>query len=264
MDRLKLDGILEGTIKEQGTPDATLQTIGLVVVKGGQRTVITDGNLTITANSSGDPRVDLIEWDGNALSVVAGTAATLPASPSPTAGSIPICGVFVPDSFTEVRNLNYDFINAEAAIISLYNAVGGLFAQRNNSSQVTISSATESEQTGTMLPLYIPRTSFGYRIRHHLLVQNENTVATKSALKVLTGVGGVHDAVNLPNQGYVTMTARDSGFIELYSLEMTATTGDDESLAQGPLRLSSMVGKTQAGSASGKITKQWLAVEEIR
>jgi hypothetical protein len=171
-DMLKLDGILEGEIAEQASPDATLRTIGLVLMKGSTRTKLANMNLTITANSSGNPRVDLVQWNGTALTVKAGTAGADPACPSPDAGNIPIAVVYVPTGFSNVRSLGTG-TTSQAVMIAIYGALKGLWAiRRQAGSAQAIADVTLVELTNTSLPVYIPK---GGSSRYRL---NFNGVAT--------------------------------------------------------------------------------------
>ncbi len=235
MDRLKLDGILEGTIEEQAAPDATVRTIGLIVAKEGQRTVITNGNLTITANASGNPRVDMIEWNGNALSVLAGTPAATPASPSPTAGSIPIAAILVPDSFTNVQAFN-TLTDTEALFIAYYHAIGGLFAKKRSGTDVTATGSTQTDLDNVGLPLYFPSAGYGYRFESQAVLQNVSLVA-KSTLNMnhrFDGAGQANDRAE------VTLTARDSGLSELQQITHDSI-GEPGSIAVGAHRVVPMV-----------------------
>lgn len=68
-------------------------------------------NSTITANASGNPRIDLVVWDNvtGAVSVIAGTAAASPVAPSASATQTPLATVAVangagaPGTITDVR-----------------------------------------------------------------------------------------------------------------------------------------------------------------
>lgn len=68
-------------------------------------------NQALTANSSGNPRVDLVVWDNTtgAVSVVTGTAAASPVAPTAAAGTTPLFTVAVangasaPGTITDVR-----------------------------------------------------------------------------------------------------------------------------------------------------------------
>lgn len=155
-EMLKLDGILEGEIAEQSSPDTTLRTIGLVLSKGGQRKKIANGNLSISANASGNPRVDMIQWNGVTLSVKAGTAAADPACPTPDAGNIPIAVVYVPTGFTSARSLGT--LTVQAVMIAVYSATRGLWACTIRlSAAQNIAGASNVEFTGVSLPVYIPK-----------------------------------------------------------------------------------------------------------
>lgn len=151
-----VNGIQDGEILEQGTPDLTLRTVGLTLMKDGQKTKVPNGNLTITANASGNPRVDMIQWNGTTLSVKAGTAAADPACPSPDAGYVPIAIVYVPTGFTSVRSLGT--LTVQGVMIAVYSSTRGLFActARSGGPQ-NVAGTTPTELTGSSLPIYIPR-----------------------------------------------------------------------------------------------------------
>lgn len=186
---LKSDGILEGDIAQQASPDTTLRTIGLILAKGGARTKIANGNLSIGTNSSGNPRVDLIQWSGTVLSVKAGTTGADPDCPSPDAGNIPIAAVFVPNGFSTVRSMGY--INpgfAQAVVIGLYYA-SGLFGFITNADGFQTSTGAGVNVTGASLRLYAPTVHAGYRIEFDASV-NIDAAAANGALIQATLDGG--------------------------------------------------------------------------
>lgn len=256
MDRLKLDGILDGVIDEQAAPDATVRTIGLVVAKGGQRTVVANQNLTITANASGNPRVDMIEWDGNALSVKAGTPAADPDSPSPTAGSIPIALVLVPDSFSTVNAFGSS-TNTNAIIMALYHAVGGLYAINWSNAIETISGANV-ELPNARLPLYFPNPGWGYEITSTILMVNVSVTA-KAGFTVSHRFDGADPgqlgsmnlmAKDTAENERVTLVHRETGFSNLVG-----------GITVGAHRLVPLVSRE---GNNVKITGLSLAVRQIR
>lgn len=163
---LKLDGILEGEILEQAAPNTTLRTLALVLMKGGQRTKIPDQNLAISANASGNPRVDMVQWSGAALTVKAGVAAVDPDSPAPDAGNIPIAIVWVPSGFTQARNIGSAV--AQAKLIALY-FVWGLFGWRVGTDTVA---AGIVDIADTKMPVYITRVHAGYRAELNCMLQH--------------------------------------------------------------------------------------------
>jgi hypothetical protein len=90
-------GVLSGcAVAPQGTPDMTVAVAAGTVIVAGTAVAVSAGNVTITANGSGNSRFDLICVDGSGVkSAVAGTAAVNPVFPSP-AGKVVLAAVRVP------------------------------------------------------------------------------------------------------------------------------------------------------------------------
>lgn len=223
------DGILEGTIGRQVSADDTVRTIGLVLAKSGIRTVVANQNLTVTANASGDPRVDLIEWNGTALSVLAGTPAAIPASPSPTSGRIPIATIYVPDSFSTVLSMGVASAS-EAHIIAYYHAFGGLFATRLTSVQVVAADALGLILVASRVPVYLPSVKYGWVMKVRVLIENVSAVA-KTTLQVFHRLDSVTTGPSGPR---TTMTPDDSGETELYDLSYEDVMSTAAPITLGP------------------------------
>lgn len=96
-------GVLSGcVVTAQGTPDMTVAVAAGTVVVAGAAVAVTAGNVTITANASGNPRFDLICVDGSGVkSAVAGTPAVNPVFPNP-AGKVVLAAVRVPTGIASI------------------------------------------------------------------------------------------------------------------------------------------------------------------
>jgi len=97
-------GVLSGcSVTAQGTPDMTVAVAAGTVVVAGTAAAVAAGNVTITANASGNPRFDLICVDSaGAKSAVAGTPAASPVFPDP-AGKVVLAAVRVPSGIASIN-----------------------------------------------------------------------------------------------------------------------------------------------------------------
>jgi hypothetical protein len=181
----KLDGIVEGEILQQAAPNTTLRTVGLVVMKSGQRTKIANQNLNISANASGNPRVDLVQWNGTALSVKAGVTGADPDCPAPDAGNVPIAVVWVPTGFTQVLNIGSSAANGK--LIALY-FVTGLFAWRVGTDTTTSTAGVDIADT--KLPLYIPKAHAGFRAELNCLLRHAAVDGAAESASALINLNG--------------------------------------------------------------------------
>jgi hypothetical protein len=184
-----LSGLLEGEIVEQAAPNATLRTLALVLLKEGQRTEYPNGNLTITANSSGSPRVDMIQWDGKTLAVLAGTPNGNPQAPSPSANNVPVALVYVPNAFSTVRS--FGFVEsgvAQARIIGFYHAISGLYAWMGSTASQQTNAIAGTEFTTFRLPVYIPR--LGARWQYSMSAFINLDAAASNGAKIIPVIEG--------------------------------------------------------------------------
>lgn len=93
-------------VSAQGTPNMTVAVSSGTVVSNWRSVGVAAGNVTISSNTSGNPRIDLICVDATgAKSVVAGTPAAIPntAWPDP-AGKVVIATIYVPDAAASITN----------------------------------------------------------------------------------------------------------------------------------------------------------------
>lgn len=97
-------GIVSGVaVSPQGTPDMTVAVASGTVRIGGADVAVSSGNLTVTANATGNPRLDLIVVNGSGTkSVRAGTAASTPKFPSIPGSSVVLAAIYVPSGITAV------------------------------------------------------------------------------------------------------------------------------------------------------------------
>lgn len=100
----KLTGVASGcAVTAQVSPNMTVAVAsGRVLVTGALATVA-GGNVTITANSSGQPRLDLIVVSAaGTVTAVAGTPAAAPALPALPASSVALAAVYVDTGATAI------------------------------------------------------------------------------------------------------------------------------------------------------------------
>lgn len=149
-------GVISGcAVTAQGTPDMTLAVAAGTVVVGGTAAQVTAGNVTITANASGNPRFDLVCVDSAGVkSVVAGTAATAPVFPNP-AGKVVLAAVRVPNGAASINNakiVDKRVINALTTLnfgvtadTSLYRSGAGVLATPGD---IAVDVVTDSAEHG--------------------------------------------------------------------------------------------------------------------
>ena len=105
-----LGGVTSGcAVSAQSTPNGTVKSaLGVVVVAGVSYSVSAAASLTITSNSSGNPRFDLVIYRvGTGVMVLAGTAAAAPytAFPTPTfTTDCVLAAVYVANGFSTITN----------------------------------------------------------------------------------------------------------------------------------------------------------------
>jgi hypothetical protein len=98
-------GVLSGcAVAAQGTPNMTVAISAGVVVVNGVVVTVAAGNVTISANASGNARFDLICVDAAGVkSAVAGIPSTSPVFPNP-AGKVVLAAVRVPAGAASISN----------------------------------------------------------------------------------------------------------------------------------------------------------------
>lgn len=105
---LNAEGVASGcAVSPQGSPNMTVAVASGSVRIGGATVAVTSGNVTITSNSSGNPRLDLICVNSSGTkSAQAGTAAAVPKYPSIPASSVVLAAVLVPTGASSITANN--------------------------------------------------------------------------------------------------------------------------------------------------------------
>lgn len=123
-------GIVDGDITGDGGT-RQINTAGLSVLIDGRIIPLVDAAYAVTANSSGNPRTDLVQFDGVTLSVKPGTPGSNAPCPAPDTDNIPIAIVLVPDSSANlVDEMDSQAATINPVIVAYYYANGGLIASR--------------------------------------------------------------------------------------------------------------------------------------
>jgi hypothetical protein len=138
-------GVISGcAVSPQGTPNMTVAVASGSVRIGGSSVSVTSGNVTITANSSGNPRLDLICVNASGTkSAQAGTAAAAPLYPAIPGSSVVLAAVLVPTGAASITANN--IVDKRVTVSS-----GGLLAANNLSDVASASSSRTSLGLGTM------------------------------------------------------------------------------------------------------------------
>lgn len=99
-------GVVSGcAVTAQASPNMTVAVAAGTVRIGGADVAVSSGNVTVTANATGNPRLDLICVNGSGTkSAQAGTAAATPKYPTIPASSVVLYAVYVPASLSAVTS----------------------------------------------------------------------------------------------------------------------------------------------------------------
>jgi len=250
------NGIVSGYIKEQAAPDRTLAMVSLVVSKSGVATAIANANLTFTTNTSGNPRVDLVQFSGTTISVKAGTAGASPVCPAPDTGYIPVAVAFLPNAYTAIYNIGTE-VDAEGVVIAFYTAANGLYAHRHDNEDIGISSATYVLLESMYLPVYINNAGFNYKIDSAMQAYSVFPVATCTHRTVLD-----YDGAGINHHfGFVTLPAAASGSVSYGMIPLSTVGIGGELITAGPHSFS--IKHSTTGSLS-YIGERTITVREIR
>jgi hypothetical protein len=139
-DALNEVGVVSGgAVAPQGSPDMTVSVASGTVRIGGANVSVTSGNVTITANATGNPRLDLICVNGSGTkSAQAGTAAAAPLYPAIPASSVVLAAVLVPTGAASITANN--IVDKRAIVLP---GGGGTMASQNaNAVAITGGSVT--------------------------------------------------------------------------------------------------------------------------
>lgn len=101
-------GVSSGcAVTPQGSPNMTVAVASGTVRIGGADVAVSSGNVTITANATGNPRLDLICVNASGVkSAQAGTAAAVPIYPAIPASSVVLAAVLVPAAAASITANN--------------------------------------------------------------------------------------------------------------------------------------------------------------
>jgi len=98
-------GVLSGSgCTAQGSPDMTVAVSAGSTIFGDTVSTVSSGNATIGTADATNPRLDLIVSAAGTKTVRAGTASSNPVFPTPTAGDVVLCAVYVPASDTTIAS----------------------------------------------------------------------------------------------------------------------------------------------------------------
>lgn len=105
-DAIAGDGLVSGcAVTAQTVPDMTVAVASGNLRIGGSAVAVTSGNVTITANATGNPRLDLICVNSSGTkSAQAGTAAAAPKYPTIPGSSVVLAAVLVPTGATSITS----------------------------------------------------------------------------------------------------------------------------------------------------------------
>lgn len=99
------NGVLSGAAcSAQGSPDMTVAVSAGSTIFGATVSAVASGNVTITTANATNPRLDLVVSSAGTKNVRAGTAAANPLFPTPTAGDVVLCAVYVPANDTTIAS----------------------------------------------------------------------------------------------------------------------------------------------------------------
>lgn len=203
VDRLNPNGIVSGRLIASSPVGQSVRTLSLVLVKNGIRTAVGDQSIAVTANASGNPRIDMVQWDGKSLTVKAGTAAAAPVCPTPDSGNVPIALLYLPTGYTEVYGIGAGG-GGGGHIFAYYYAYSGLFAHRVGVTQDDVSSASYVDVDDMYLSCYFPKSGLGYEFEFAALVANVSATDVEGALTI--GCNG--DLSGGPTETWVNMVAK--------------------------------------------------------
>jgi uncharacterized cupin superfamily protein len=139
-------GVLTGAaVSPQGSPNMTVAVASGTVRIGGSSVSVSSGNVTITANSSGSPRLDLICVDGSGTKTAqAGTAAATPRYPAIPGSSVVLAAVLVPTGASSITANN--IVDKRVTV----STTTGLLAANNLSDVASATFARTNLGLGTM------------------------------------------------------------------------------------------------------------------
>jgi hypothetical protein len=144
-------GVISGcAVTSTGAANGSVTVAAGLVRIGGRRAVVAGGTVAIGANSSGNPRLDLITADTSAtLAAVAGTAAAAPVFPVIPAGRVVLAAVYVANGHTSGTTLAANTITDKRITINDPGVENVLWYGATGNAKVFTASATASSGTVT-------------------------------------------------------------------------------------------------------------------
>ncbi len=202
---LSTGGIVDGKITGDGGT-RQINTVGLSILINGRIVAVADGPFAVTNNVSGNPRTDLVQFDGTTLSVKPGTAGANFPCPSPDANNIPIAVIYVPNTpSTLVDELDAQAAVANPVIVGYYYANGGLLASRIGvTADPTTSSASYVDAPEMGISAYFPHVGSKYEAEFDTQFSVGDNATPSLMCTVNINVDGSNAADAFARSGQVT------------------------------------------------------------
>lgn len=196
-----LTGVVSGcAVTSTGAANGSLTVAAGVVRIGGRRAVVAGGTVAITANSSGNPRLDLVTVDtSGTLAAVAGTASAAPTFPTIPASRVVLTAMYVANGHTTGTTISATTITDKRVSLTdpgVENVVwyGATATGKTFTASATASSGTVTSQLTTPAGVGTSTATTGgqlaaatYSYRVSALNEYGETTASTGVTRVTTG-----------------------------------------------------------------------------
>lgn len=197
-------GIIDGIVDGHASVRQFVIT-GLVINIDGVRSSPITTTVAIAANGSGQPRTDMLQWNGTTLTVKQGTPGADAPSPSPDPGNIPIALALVPNAAPALlQSMNKQSSISNAVIVAYYYSNGGLHASRVGvTPDPTIGTTSYKDAEEMTLSVYFPRSGYRYELAWDTMIaQNLYGFLNEGALINMSFDGADEDDL-VHHRGYM-------------------------------------------------------------
>jgi len=201
---VSMDGIVTGLV--EGDPGVRqLNVVNLVLLRNGILSPTLNALVTVSANVSGNPRTDLLQWNGASLTLKAGTPGATAPCPAPDTNNIPVAVVLVPTGAgTLVRSMNKQTLTTDPVIVAYYYANGGLHASRVGVTSSPSTTSTAYIDAHEMhLSAYFPRTGYRYELSWDAQVRQELYGFISEGFYITMMYDGADEDPAVVDRGYV-------------------------------------------------------------
>lgn len=239
-------GIVDGLVDGHASIRQFVVT-GAIFLRNGILSAPVTTTVALSPNVSGNPRTDLLEWNGTSLGVVQGTPSADAPCPDPTPGSVPIAVALVPNAASSrLDSMNKQSSLSAPVIVAHYYACGGLHASRVGVTlDPTTNSTTYVDAQEMLLSVHFPRTGYRYELAWDAVIeQNLYGFLSEGAL-ITMKFDGLDEDEDVFRRGYLHNTI--TGGVSIHGFQVSVAMFYNRLITAGA---HTMVGRWKVGNLS--------------